>query len=33
MVSFVETFPSVTREQVLVLLLYGKDRTELEFAA
>ena len=30
---YLETFPSVTREQVLAVLRYGQKRIELELAA
>ena len=30
---YLETFPSVTREQVLAVLRYGQTRIELELAA
>ena len=30
---YLETFPSVTREQVLAVLRYGQQRIELELAA
>jgi len=30
---YLETFPSVTREQVLAVLRYGQRRIELELAA
>ena len=30
---YLETFPSVTREQVLAVLRYGQHRIELELAA